>query len=806
MQYRRRESESLSLRAAAGPALMLAGVAAMAIGVGVAFEAEGGGTEGVGVVRSRDAFRVAATSTTRGSEESVVRAMREEESGAAVSREEAARQLGALPVVFVKNEGQWPSEVKFGARGHGVAAAFTERGLTLSAPARDEAGAEWIQAVAFDFFGGRKGREPTGERKLRGVHNYFLGNDPSNWRAGVPLYEAVRYDEVAPGIAMVVTDRDGRLEYDLHVDPGADLGRVEVTCKGADSIAIEPDGSLRLETKAGAAVQSPPKAWYELAGGGTRVADCRFRLTGPMSYGFEVLDPDPGHKLIVDPTVGLTWSTFLGTSSDDAIYGVDFLSGKVTMVGTTAGSGFPTSSGAFDTSHNGGQDAFVTQLDPAQSGTAELVWSTFLGGSSDDLALSVDLKSGGEVAVCGKTKSSNFPTSSNPHAASILTSGVFNAFVSYLNSTGTTLTYSTYYGSSNGQSRANSVKIDTTPEITIVGYVEGSGLHKQNAYDTDYDGGGDAFVARFDPAVSGSASLTYGSYIGDGFGGFSASDYDEAFAVDLDGGKIFIAGTTEDDVFSSFHTQFKSPYTVVYDTSHNGARDCFLMIVDPAQTGSNQLRYATFLGGELDDEALGLSMDSDVFHACGYTQGGGFPASSADNTNGVYDSSKSGTDRDAFLTKLDPNGSSPTNQLRYSTFLGGSSDDAAYSIARVQDQSDLIVGVTASTDFPTGAVGGSSVFQTSLGGGTDAFLSRLTWKNNRIPANQLEYSTYLGGSSNDEARSLVLDGSVEAYFGGLTLSSGFPTAGTPYDSSYNGGSSTGDGFACWFTMPPVTSP
>lgn len=731
-----------------------------------------------------------------------VNASREEDSSASVSKDTVARQLSAMPVVFAKNEGQWPGEVKFGARGHGVAVAFTDRGMTLSAPARDAVGKEWVQAVALDFFGERDGREPTGERKLRGVHNYFVGSDPSKWRTSVPLFEAVRYDAVAPGIAMVVTDRAGNLEYDLHVEPGADLAQVDVACLGADAVKLEEDGSLRLETKAGVARQAPPKAWYEHANGETKVADCRFRLTGNSSYGFDVLNPDPSSKLIVDPTIGLTWSTFLGTSSDDAIYGVDFLSAKVTVVGTTSGSGFPTSNGAFDTSHNGGQDAFVTRLDPAQSGTSELVWSTFLGGSSDDVALSLNLTSTGRVAVCGTTTSNNFPTTSGAYAGSIVSSGVTNCFVTLLNSSGTGLDYSTYYGSTNGKTRANSVKIDSTPIITIVGYVEGSGLQvTSSAYDTTYDGGpGDALVAQFDPTASGTASLTYGSYIGSGFGGFSASEYDEAFAVALEGGKVYIAGTTNS---TGFHTQALSPYTWIFDSTYNGGTDCFLMKLNTGLSGSSQLRYATFVGGEGNDGAQGLVVYQDVFHSCGYSQGFGYPTGTTQNPNGVYKASKSGTDLDAFFTKLDPLGSNSTNQLLYSTLLGGTSDEIAYSVARVQDKADMIVGYTESSGFPTADFSGGTPYDTTLGGTRDAFFTRFVWASSRSTANQLDYSSYFGGSSPDEARSLLLDGTVEAYFGGLTLSSDFPTAGTPYDSSYNGGSSTGDGFASWFTLPPV---
>ncbi len=736
-----------------------------------------------------------------------------EEMTSALSRETVSRQLGQMPFIFTRNDGQWPEEVKYGARGHGLTAAFTERGMTLSAPLPSEEGTLKLRAVSFGFYGGHEAQAPTGERKLPGVRNYLLGNDPTKWQTDVPLFEAVRYDDIAPGVALLVSDRDGALAYDLHVEPGAKLDEVEIACSGIDSIEIEPDGTLVLATPDGAVRQSPPRSWYELAGGEQRPADVRFRKLDASSFGFEVENHDPSNRLIVDPTVGLTWSTFLGCDGEDIVYGVDFLSGKVTVVGSTeltdlASVPFPVTSGVFQTTNAGGLDAFVTRFDPSQSGSSQLVWSTLIGGDGDDEALSLDLTSASKVAVCGKTASSDFPTTAGGHTTSIPTSNVANAFVLLLNSTGTALDYGTYYGSTGGPSRANSIKINSLPKITVVGYVEGTSLPLNNSYDSDYEGGGDAFVAQFDPTVSGSSSLLYGTYVGDGFSSFSADDYDEAFSVALDGSLIYVVGATSSGTSGAgFHTAAVGTASIIYDATHNSDTipDCFLMRLNTNLSGGAQVRYATFIGGEQEDVALSVIVDNvGIPHFCGYSEGAGFPINGVDAT--AFDATHNGN-FDAILVRLDPDvGTVYSDELLYSTFIGGGSDDIAYSIARVQDESDLIVGMTESSAYPTAATGGSSVYDSTLGGTRDAFVSRLTWKNGRAPGGQLEYSTFIGHSGNDEARGVVVDGSTEAYFGGWTTSSSFPTAGSPFDSSFNGGSVNGDAFAAWFTLPPVTSP
>ncbi len=729
-----------------------------------------------------------------------------EEVEALLTNEEVARSLGAMPLCFARNDGQWPEEIRFGARGHGLTVAFTDRGMTLAALTRRADGADAVRAVAFDFYVGRDGHAPSGERRLHGVHHYLVGNDASDWRTDVPLYEAIRYEAVAPGVALVVSDRDGSVAYDLHVDAGADLSAVEISCDGIDSVEVMPDGSLVLSTPDGSVHQSPPKAWYETDRGETRPADCRFRRIGRSSWGFSIEGPDPGGRLIVDPSVGLTWSTFLGSSEDDAVYGVDLLDGEVTVTGSSRESTilpFPTTSGVFQTNYAGSDDAFVTRFDPSKTGTAQLVWSTLIGGSGSDTALSLDLTSTGRVAVCGKSSSSNFPTTATAYSVSILNPGGENVFVLLLNSTGSALDYASYYGPSNAISRANSVKASATTELTFVGYAEGQ-VPLVNAYDPDYDGNGDGFIARFNPALTGTASLIYSSHIGDWPGSiFSAPEYDEAFAVALEGPFVYLVGTTES---TGFHT---ASLTAIFDNLHGtGApllnKDCFVMRHRPDFVGAAQVSYCTFVGNDHDEEAFGVDVFTGLIYFCGYTESPGFPTGSNENVNFSYDMQHNSL-KDAFAFKLNPNHTNQLQQLRYSSFLGRANDEIAYSVARVNDRCMVVVGMTESGLFPTAAPGGASVFDNSLGGARDAFLSRFRWNNDNAAPAQLDYSTFLGGLQQDEARSVVIDSTVEAYFGGWTASAGFPTTTATFDPSFNGGMGTGDAMVGWFTFPPVNA-
>jgi hypothetical protein len=226
----------------------------------------------------------------------------------------------------------------------------------------------------------------------------------------------------------------------------------------------------------------------------------------------------------------------------------------------------------------------------------------------------------------------------------------------------------------------------------------------------------------------------------------------------------------------------------------------------------NQLIYSTYLGSSGNDELFGLLADTrGVIYCCGYTSapgsggaGGagaaGFPTSTI--TGGFYAGSEAdafqtvGGPTDAFVVKLDR--TNLVQQLRYGSLLGGDNLDTATAIARVSATSVILVGTTvpgAFTLFPTtvGAYDTTTI-------GPDSFLTRLDWTGAAPSAAQLSYSTFLGGDANaDTATCLVIDG-ARAYVGGFTSSTDFPTV-NPYDSSYNGGLSTGDGFACRFVLP-----
>src|SRR5262249_1481749 len=142
----------------------------------------------------------------------------------------------------------------------------------------------------------------------------------------------------------------------------------------------------------------------------------------------------------------LVYATFLGGAGDDGAAAVAVDAGDIYVAGYTRSADFPTTTGAYDTAYAGRSDAFIARVRPTGGGAGDLVYSTFLGGSGDDLANGIAVRSG-TVDVTGMTSSANFPLTSG--AVQPTLAGGQDAFVAKLRPAGAglaDLTYSTFLG------------------------------------------------------------------------------------------------------------------------------------------------------------------------------------------------------------------------------------------------------------------------------------------------------------------------------------------------------------------------
>jgi hypothetical protein len=379
-------------------------------------------------------------------------------------------------------------------------------------------------------------------------------------------------------------------------------------------------------------------------------------------------------------------------------------------------------------------------IDPSVS----YAYSTYLGGSGNDEGQAISFDGTGAAYVTGETTSANFPVT----GTSTLT-GTQNVFVTKIAADGSSLVYSTYVGGNHSDS-GNSIAVDASGNAFVAGGTSSTTfpVMPAGAFQTTLKGATNGFVFE----LGSSGTLTYSTYLG-GTGSDVALGIALASGTPL--GEIHVVGKTTSSDF---------PTLGAIQTSL-GTGNTASGFVAKLNSSGTALVYSTYLGGSsVGDLAGGVAVDSsDNTYVTGQTFSATFPT-----TTGVVQKtcgSCSGGNSNAFVTVINPGGTAYV----YSTFLGGAATDAGDGIAVDSAGNAYVTGAATSSPFPTTA----GAFQTTYGGGTDAFVTKLN------PAGTaLVYSTYLGGSGFDTGASIAIDGGGNAYITGQTNSPApsFPTA------------------------------
>jgi hypothetical protein len=469
-----------------------------------------------------------------------------------------------------------------------------------------------------------------------------------------------------------------------------------------------------------------------------------------------------------------------------------------------------------------------------QSGASDLLYSTFLGGSSGDGGHAIAVDGAGSAYVVGETQSSDFPTTAGAFDTSY-NGPPTDIFVVKVNADGTGLAYATFLGGKYWEF-VGSIAVDQAGSAYVTGATwSGDFPTTVGAFDTNATG--DAFVVKVNAEGTG---LVYATGVGGTY-----EDFGHAIAID-GAGSAYVTGYTESADFPTTAGAFDRYCGTDGNCNHEARRreDAFVVKVNADGTG---LVYGTFLGGSDDDRGYAIAVDGagsayvggdtyssdfpitpgafDPSFGSGYSRSfvvkvnadgtglayatflrGGVhkaPVIAVDGTGnayvtgsagpdfpttaGAFDTSYNGGGSDAFVVKLNAAGTG----LVYATFLGGSNDDRGYAIAVDGAGSAYVAGPTDSLDFPT-TVG---AFDTSHDGGSDAYVVKLN-----ADGAGLAYATFLGGGSGDGGGGIAVDGVGSAYVTGYTDSSDFPTTAGAFDTSYNG---DGDAFVAKISTSEV---
>lgn len=689
-----------------------------------------------------------------------------------------------LQLSFEANQGQADDRVRFLAHGPGYTLFLTSNGAVLALTSKRSQGLQSGNrlepkiyrgsdaiVLRLQMLGANSRVVVSGIDPLSGKSNYFVGNDPERWRTDIPNFAEVKYAGIYRGVNLIYYGRQGQLEYDFVVAPGADPRQVRFRIEGAKRVRLNEAGELMLEIGGREVVLQRPQA-YQGNGAGKAAVAVRYVQLGNGTIGFKLGKYRRDRALTIDPV--LVYSTYLGGSGGDIAYGIAVDSaGNAYVTGATASVNFPIKS-PVQASLAGQGDAFVSKLNPAGTG---LIYSTYIGGTGVDVAAAIAIDASGSAYIVGNTSSVDFPVTESAFQHSY--AGGTDAFIVKLAPSGSTLDYASYLGGS-ADDFGRGVAVDSAGNAYVTGSTDSFDFPTVNPLqigngacaivDLVETCSADAFVAKVNAAGT---AMVYSTYLGG-----SGADVGQTIAVDAQGDAL-IAGYTYSSNF---------PVQNALQASLGGGSDAFVTELDP--TGSN-LVFSTYLGGTGNDQALALAQDaSGNTYVVGGTESADFPVTpGAFQGAGAY-----GGNEDAFLSKLPPSG----NALLYSTFIGGSGMDQGNGVAVDSAGNTVIVGVTQSTDFPVvdplqttlglSGAGNCASSTTASGVCPDAFITRLD------TSGKVSCSTYLGGTEADSAQAVALDSSGTPYVVGSTTSSNFPVIAGALQGAYGGVETSGNAF------------
>ena len=680
-------------------------------------------------------------------------------SGASLSKAnttQAKAALAGLPLHFEENQGQWKSPVRYAARGNGYTVALTGRGATLAvgggrhiemtlqhANRNARVEPDGRLKLRTDYYLGDRSRwrpRIASYARVRYAQVY-----PGIDLVYYGTQSQLEYDFVlSPG----ADPRAVRMQFDpaskLSLNPEGDLvingGEGTVVEKRPVIYQRDPASSARTEVKGGyvllgrntvglrlerydparALVVDPVLAYSTYMGGsgadtitaiqtdnqgnlyvagstGTSdlVASSNAYATaniGDLDIFLAVIGNSQGSGY------GVTYLTYIGGADDDIPLAMAVDSSQnMYVVGTTKSSSFPLTANAFDTA--GGTsytDGFALVLNPSLGGTAGLIFSSFLGGTTGaESANGVAYDSSGNMYVVGTTASTDWPVTANAYASAI--NGPEDAYIAQINPTSGTLTYATYMGGELVDD-GRGIALDANGLVYFACSSESTLFPAAgNQYQPNLAGAFDVVVGVMDLTQVGTASLLYTTYLG-------GTENDMARGLTLDSaGNIVVTGYT-----------LSSNFPVTADAAqptYAGNGDIFVSVLN--YTNSKIVLYSTYLGGSDAEVAYAVTTDSSGYiYVTGYTLSADFPVT-AGAVQGTW-----GDGIDVFVTKIKPHVAGSAGIL-WSTFLGGATNNNGYGIV-VGSDGRVYVGGYTSGDFPTNGASYQAAYQ---GGYTDGFLA-----------------------------------------------------------------------------------
>ena len=652
---------------------------------------------------------------------------------------------------FKENKGQWNSNILFKTNLSEGAMFLENQGITYhfqdKSWLRESHGKSNVKlpesihghVVRVSFKGSNSNPIITTNRKAPHYENYFIGNDKSRWASNVGIFNEVTYSNVYDNIDFKIYEYQTNMKYDFIVYPGGSTKDIQIEYSGADKLYIEND-ILYVKTSLTDIIENKPFA-YQVINGETISVPCKFKLRkNKVSFVF----PDGYDKrfeLIIDPF--LVFSSYSGSTADNFGFTATYDTlGFTYGAGIVFGTGYPTTTGAYDTTFASPGttpvDIGVTKFN--LNGTA-LLYSTYIGGNGDDAPHSMVTNDAGELYIFGSTSSNDFPTSTTAYdrtfnggvnlSFSLGGTGMSyfrgaDAFVFKLNTTGNTLLASTYIGGTGndainlggglnrnyGDEFRGEIILDGANNCYVATSTNSTNFPTVNGL-ANRGGSSDGIVFKLNQNLT---TLLWSTHIG-------GSGYDAAYGLQQDalGNTFVVGGTTSTNLTSAQNT-------------NSGGIDGYLAKYSP----TNVLLTSRYIGTTLYDQIYFVQLDiTDSVYVFGQSLGA-MPV-----TTGKYNNAGS----HQFIQKYN----NAINLLNFSTVFGtgGTAIDISPSAFLVNDCGLIYMSgwggtVNGLSSTTTGLPTTTGAFQTTTTG-SDFYLMVLD-KN----ASGLNYATFFGGGTSAE--------------------------------------------------------
>ncbi|MEO5922207.1 MAG: SBBP repeat-containing protein [Bryobacteraceae bacterium] len=631
-----------------------------------------------------------------------------------------------LPYTFEENQGQAPAPVKYLARGQGYSLFLTDREAVLAL----ERDANTRQIVRMSLDGSQPASSIQGVGRAQQTTNYLVGNEPVKWKTNVPHFNGVRYANVYQGIDLVYHSAASQLEYDFVVAPGARTADIQMRFGGVQTMRVTMSGALELQFGARKLVNQAPVAYQEI-GGRRRLVRASYNLLGDNRVGFRVGPHNEALPLVIDPVV--LYATFLGGDRTDSVSAIAVdPQGNTYVTGETTSANFPAVGTAITQIQGAIPYAFVTKYNAA--GT-QILYSTLLGGNSNTRGQGIAVDAAGNAYVSGVTGAKNFPMV-NPVQATH--PGLNIGYVAKLNPQGNAILFSTYIGGERND-EARSIAVDSAGAIHVTGRVTSTTFPTSNAIQPTFGGNTDAFVAVYSAP---NYRLKFSTLLG-------KTGLEEANALTVDAqGATYVTG---------FAAAAGMATAGAYQSLVRSPNDAFALKINAEGTS---LDWFTYYGGRGDEYGKAIALDTFG----NVLIGGSATSDNLVTTSNAIQPALRG-DNDAFLAKFSADG----RDLLYATYLGSATTRSGISesingIGVDPTRGVALAGITDGANFPT-----VRPIQPFGGGTADGFVARLN-----PSLADLDFSTHVGGSLNEEVLGMALDGNGGIHLAGYTLSTNFP--------------------------------